>query len=234
MVGDGEGVWSQASIDEGLAYIQDNAQIREVILSGGDPLILSERRLGYILSGVKRAPHVRRVRFDTKIFTMVPQRITDDLVNLLREYMPCFLIGHFTHPYELSVEAETACARLIDRGIPVFAHTPLLQGVNDDEITLVTLFEKLVDLRIKPYYLIHFIPTKWTEHFRVSIDRGLHLIKHIQAHCDGLAVPMYIAYLPQAGGKVPITPQYMVASSSDGIFFQSFDGRTILYPEQER
>jgi lysine 2,3-aminomutase len=233
MVGDGPGAWDQQSVDQGLAYIAGNSAIREVILSGGDPLILSDRRLAYLLHGIKAASHVRRVRFDTKAFTMMPQRITETFVRLLRSHEPCFVIGHFTHPYELTGEARAACSRLIDGGIPIFAHTPLLRGVNDSEQTLERLFEGLVDNRIKPYYLIHFIPTKWTEHFRVSIARGLELMRYLQSHCDGLAIPTYIVYLPQAGGKVPITPQYVLNRTADGTLFEAFDGRRILYPEPQ-
>lgn len=233
MVGDGPGAWDQQSVDQGLAYIAGNPAIREVILSGGDPLILSDRRLAYVLDGVKAAPHVRRVRFDTKAFTMMPQRITEDFVRLLRGHQPCFVIGHFTHPYELTDDARSACSRLIDAGIPVFAHTPLLRGVNDNEQWLVQLFENLVDARVKPYYLIHFIPTKWTEHFRVPIARGLELMRHVQSHCDGLAIPTYIVYLPEAGGKVPITPKYILDQTTEGTLFETFDGRQILYPEPQ-
>jgi lysine 2,3-aminomutase len=231
MVGDGPGVWDQQSIDQGLAYISSKPEVREVILSGGDPLVLSDRRLAYVLDRIKAVPHINRIRFDTKAFTMMPQRITSTFVQMLREYQPCYVIGHFTHPYELTEEATGACSNLIDAGVPVYAHIPLLRRINDNERTLAQLFEDLVDRRVKPYYLIHFIPTKWTEHFRVSIARGLDLMRYVQSSCDGLAVPTYIVYLPDAGGKVPITPQYILEQTADGTLFQTFDGRRVLYPE---
>ena len=231
MVGDGPGAWDGESIQDGIAYIAGNPAIHEVILSGGDPLILSDARLASIITALKAIPHVRRLRIDTKALTMMPQRITDNLVRILKGSQPFYVIGHFTHLYELADETRAACARLIDAGIPVFAHTPLLKGINDDERTLEMLMQALVDCRVKPYYLIQFIPTKWTEHFRVPIQRGLELMRHLHQFCGGLTVPTYIVYLPQGAGKVPVTPDYMRERTHEGYVFETPDGRKVLYPE---
>lgn len=231
MVGDGPGAWDGESIRAGIAYIAGNPAIHEVILSGGDPLILSDARLASIITALKAIPHVRRLRIDTKALTMMPQRITANLVRILRENQPFYVIGHFTHLYELTDETRAACARLIDAGIPVFAHTPLLKGINDDENKLAMLMQALVDCRVKPYYLIQFIPTKWTEHFRVPIQRGLELMRHLHQYCGGLTVPTYIVYLPHGAGKVPVTPDYMLERTLEGYVFESPDGRQVLYPE---
>lgn len=231
MVGDGLGAWDEGEVEKAIAYVASNRTVHEVILSGGDPLILSDERLAYVISALKAIPHVRRLRIDTRALTMMPQRVTDAFVNLLRRNQPFFVIGHFSHPYELTAETRAACTRLIDAGIPVKAHTPLLKGINDSEDSLVALMEMLVDCRVQPYYLIHFIPTKWTEHFRVSIARGLELIRYLHKSCGGLANPTYIVYLPEAGGKVPVAPQYIREVTPDGYLFESFDGRRILYRE---
>lgn len=231
MVGEGLGAWNARSIEEGISYIAANPEIREVILSGGDPLSLSDEKLFFIISSLKRIPHVRRLRIDSKALTMVPQRITDRFVDILREHQPFYFIGHFTHPYELTEETRAACARLADAGIPIGSHTPLLKGISDDEQALVSLMEGLVDCRVQPYYLIHFIPTKWTQHFRVPLSRGSQLIGHLFKTCGGLATPTLIVYLPDGGGKVPVAPDYIIERHQDGYLFKSLDGRLVLYPE---
>lgn len=231
MVGDGEAAWNEKEIQNGIAYIASKPNIKEVILSGGDPLVLSDSRLSTLLQTLRRIPHIRRLRIDTKFLTMLPQRFTNDFVNILREIQPFYLIGHFTHLSELSSETRAACRRLADAGIPLRSHTPLLKGVNDDATSLVELMEALVDCRVQPYYLIQFIPTKWTEHFRVPIAAGLDLVRQLQKRCGGLATPTYIVYLPQAGGKVPASAHYLIEHRPEGYLFESQDGRRILYPE---
>lgn len=231
MIGDGPGAWDEASITQGLAYVAGNSEVHEVIISGGDPLVLSDEHLAFVIGALNEIPHIRRIRIDTKALTMMPQRLTPRLIASLRGAKPVYMIVHFTHMYELTDETRAACAGLVDAGVPIRAHTPLLRGINDDEESLASLMEILVDCRVQPYYLIQFIPTKWTEHFRVSIRRGLELVRHLQKHCGGLATPTYIVYLPKAGGKVPVTPQYIKEHRSDGYVFESLDGRRILYPE---
>jgi lysine 2,3-aminomutase len=231
MVGDGAGAWDEAAIAEGLAYIGRTSTIHEVILSGGDPLVWGDRPLAFLLAELGRMPHIRRVRIDTKALTMLPQRVTQGLLDVLRGDKPLYIVAHFTHISELTSETRSALERLSGAGIPVRSHTPLLRGINDDESSLASLMEALVDLRAQPYYLIQFIPTKWTEHFRVPISRGLELLRHLQKTCGGLAVPTYIVYLPDSAGKVPITPQYLLERRPDGYLFESLHGRQVLYPE---
>jgi len=231
MVGEGLGAWNERSINEGISYIAGDPDVREVIISGGDPLVLSDEKLSYIISSLSRIPHVRRLRIDSKALTIMPQRITDKFLDILRKHQPFYFIGHFSHPYELSDETKAACSRLADAGIPVGSHTPLLSGINDDEQGLVSLMERLVDCRVQPYYLIHFIPTKWTQHFRVPLSRGTELIRHLFKSCGGLATPTFIVYLPEGGGKVPVAPDYIVEHRQDGYVFRSLDGKIILYPE---
>ena len=162
---------------------------------------------------------------------MLPQRITEELITLLRDNQPFYIIGHFTHPSELTEETREACRKLADAGVPIRAHTPLLKGINDDEDLLVELMEDLVDCRVQPYYLIQFIPTKWTEHFRVPIARGRELAKHLQKTCGGLANPTYIVYLPGASGKVPVTHQYLLRRDRDGYLFEDHKGQQVMYLE---
>ncbi|HEY4640498.1 MAG TPA: KamA family radical SAM protein, partial [Thermoanaerobaculia bacterium] len=231
MVGDGEGAWNRREIEEGLSFLARTPTVKEVILSGGDPLILSDDRLRYVVESLRAIPHVRRLRIDTKALTMLPQRITANLVAILASVKPFYVIGHFTHPYELTNEVLDACARLVDNGIVVGSHTPMLRGVTDNADVLCDLFERLVDHRVLPYYLIHFIPTPWTEHFRVPLEHAIEIVRDVQARCGGLSVPAFIVYLPDAGGKVVVSPDYLVKKVSSGFVFRSHDGREILYPE---
>jgi lysine 2,3-aminomutase len=231
MLGDGEGAWSELRVKEGLAYIADNINIDEVILSGGDPLVLSDDRLSYIVTKLKDIPHVKRLRIDTKALTMMPQRITNEFINILSDYQPFYLIGHFSHLYELTKETKLACERLANAGIPLGSHTPLLRGISDNEEALQLLMDTLVDCRVQPYYLINYIPTRWTEHFRVPVRRGIELVRHIFKTCGGLATPTYIVYLPDSGGKVPVSPQFIVDRRPEGYVFENMEGRQILYPE---
>lgn len=231
MVGDGPGAWDEQAVRDGIAYINSDEAIHEVVISGGDPLVLSDERLSSIVRALKAIPHVKRLRIDTKALAMMPQRVTDGLVGMLHKEQPFYVITHFSHIYELTDETRWACSRLADAGVPLRAHIPLLKGVNDEAESLASLVEALVDARVQPYYLIQFIPTKWTEHFRVPIARGLELMNYLHKHCGGLSTPTYIVYLPGAGGKVPISPQYILARSAEGYLFTSLDGRQILYPE---
>lgn len=231
MVTDAAEAWDENAIRAGLDYIAKTPTVHEVILSGGDPLILGDSRLAFLCESLRRLPHIRRIRIDTKALTMLPQRITEDLVQIFRKHQPVYIVGHFTHLFELESGTREACARLVNAGIPVLAHTPLLHRVNDDEDQLVALMETLVDCRVRPYYLIHFIPTKWTEHFRVSIQRGLELLETIHRHCGGLAWPTYIVYLPGAAGKIPVSPQYLVKRIDGGYVFRSLRGGEVIYEE---
>ncbi len=223
--------WNSAAIEEGLACISEDKSIREVILSGGDPLVLSDSRIEMLLERICSNDHVRRIRFDTKVLSALPQRITSELIQLLQRFAPVYVVGHFTHSYEVSERTRTACEALANAGIPLAAHTPLLKGVNDDADTLANLFELLVDCRVRPYYLIQFIPTRWSEHFRVRISDSLEIVKALGGRCSGLATPTYIVYLPDAGGKVPALPPYLQGRNETGWVFENLEGRRIVYPE---
>lgn len=223
--------WDAAAIEEGLACIRKDPSIQEVILSGGDPLVLADARIETLLERICANSHVRRVRFDTKVLSALPQRITPELISILKRFSPVFVVGHFAHSYELAERTRAACDALVEAGIPLAAHTPLLKGVNDDADVLANLFELLVDCRVRPYYLIQFIPTRWSEHFRVRISESMEIVKALGGKCSGLATPTYIVYLPDAGGKVPVLPPYLKGRNEAGWVFQNLEGRTITYPE---
>lgn len=219
------------ALKEAIDYITTNRGIREVVISGGDPLTLSDGQLLSLLEQLKAIDHVKVLRFDTKVLTSLPQRITPSLVQLLSRFKPLYVIGNFLHSVELTPETIVACNTLTDAGIPVASHTALLKGINDDPEVVAKLMWKLFENRILPYYLIQFIPTKWTEHFRVPIQKGLEIMKSLNGRLSGIANPTYIVYLPDGAGKVPILPNYMVGRTEDGYYFENFEGRRVLYKE---
>lgn len=233
MVGDGP-AWDKTDIDEGLDYIASQETVAEVVLSGGDPLVLPDAKLEYIFERIATIPHVRRIRIDTRSLFMTPERITTELASLLRRHSPLYVIAHFAHAYEVSPEVEDACARLADAGVPLRAHTPLLAGVNDDAEMLIELMETLLDARVQPYYLIQYIPTAGSERFRVPIERGIEFMRELERRCGGLAIPRYIVYLPDGGGKVVVQPDRLLRRTAEGWLFRTVDGEDRLYREDLR
>lgn len=230
MVGDGLRAWDKDEVWRGIDYIRSNPAIHEVILSGGDPMVLSDEKLHRVLTELGSIEHVRRLRIDTRGLTMMPQRVTPAFVRMLAQHKPLYVMGHFTHAYELAEETKAACAAVVDSGVPLFAHVPLLKGVNDHQAVLAELMEELVNCRVKPYYLIQFIPTAWTEHFRVDIELGVLLMQSLHEQVGGMMMPEYIVYLPDGRGKVPVSPTYLIGRDDSGYRFRSLDGREVLYP----
>jgi lysine 2,3-aminomutase len=231
LVGDEHGAWNKADVQASMRYISTDTSISEVIISGGEPLILGDEKIGYVLDRLSEIDHIRRIRIDSKALTILPQRVTNGLVQVLRRPKLNGIVGHFTHLYELTKDVTKATSKLTEVGIPVYAHVPLLKSVNDDEVALASLMETLVDWKIRPYYLIHYIPTAWTEHFRVSIARGLELMDYLQRNCTGLAIPTFIVYLPSGEGKIQLSPSHLVRRSDEGYIFRSHNGTDVLYRE---
>jgi len=219
-------------LERALSYILQDKAIQEVIVSGGDPLTLSDARLLRLLQNLKSIDHVKVLRIDTKSFTSLPQRITPGLVEKLKAMKPLYVVGNFLHPAELVPEVLNAASLMVDAGIPVFSHTPLLRGVNDDVQTLSELMWKLYTNRIIPYYMIQFIPTKWTEHFRVPIEEGMKIMNELNRTLPGIASPQYIVYLPGGAGKVQLQPNYLIEHSEKGYLLRNFEGREVLYEEK--
>jgi lysine 2,3-aminomutase len=233
MVTDVRGTWDEQAIEEGIQHIASDGTIKEVILSGGDPLVLGDSHIHTLLCRLREIGHVHRVRIDTRALTTLPQRFTDSLIGILqqdRQSKPVYVVGHFSHAYELEPMAHEACRRLVDAGIPVLAHIPLLRGVNDSSDQLSTLMEKLVDWRVRPYYLIQYIPTPWTEQFRVPLRRGCEIVRELHQQCSGLAIPTFIVHLPGGAGKVPVIPKYVKSKGRKGWIFRTPKG-PVLYPE---
>lgn len=225
-----EDLWSE-HIEQSIQYIRNNKEIKEVIVSGGDPFILSDEKLLSILRKLKEIEHIKVLRIDTKTFTTLPQRFTPELIKELKKLKPLYVVGNFLHSVELTPQVLSATASLIDEGIPVVSHTALLKGINDDATVISELMWNLYVNRIIPYYLIQYIPTKWTEHFRVPIAKGLEIMRSLHGNLSGIANPTYIIYLPDGAGKVPLLPDYLNEHTGEGYYFENYEGRKVLYKE---
>lgn len=221
----------QIKIKEGIHYISTNSQIKDVLLSGGDPLLLSNDKLDELLNQIYTITHVEIIRVGTRVPSVLPQRITPGLIKILKKYHPLFLNLHFNHPDEISDEAIKACGQLADAGIPLFNQTVLLRGINDQSKILIPLFRSLLRMRVKPYYLHQGDLTRGTDHFRTPIETGLAIMQDLRGHISGMAVPHYMIDLPGGGGKVPLTPGYILEKGCEAYTIRNFQGHTYHYPQ---
>jgi len=217
----------QGAID----YIADHTEVRDVLLSGGDPLTLPNSELEWLLTRLRAIPHVELIRIGTKVPLVLPQRVTPDLTTMLARFHPLWMSIHATHPDELTEEASAALARLADAGIPLGSQTVLLSGINDSPETLRQLMHGLVRRRVKPYYLYQCDPILGSSHFRTPVKRGLELIGSLRGHTTGYAVPTYVIDAPGGGGKIPIQPETIVARDAAGLTLRGFQGTLFRYPD---
>jgi lysine 2,3-aminomutase len=231
VVGHGEIAPTESRLEKALEYIRQTPTIRDVLLSGGDPLALSEERLDWILTRLREIPHVEFVRIGTKMPAVLPQRITPQLCRMLRKHHPLWMSLHFVHPSECTAEAYAACTRLADAGIPLGSQTVLLKGVNDDVETMKELVHKLLLMRVRPYYLYQCDPISGSSHFRTPVSKGIEIIEGLRGHTTGYAVPTYVIDAPGGGGKIPLQPQYYLGRDGDEVLLRNFEGKTFRYPD---
>lgn len=229
----GEYHFSLAQWEKALAWIEDHPQIRDVLLSGGDPLTLGEDRLDWLLGRLRRIRHVEFVRIGTKVPVVLPQRITRELLRVLRRHRPIWMSLHFTHPAELTPETAEACSRLADAGVPLGSQTVLLRGINDDAAVLKRLFHGLLRLRVRPYYLYQCDPIRGSAHFRTPVDKGLELMAALRGHTTGYAVPTFVVDAPGGGGKIPLLPDPVVGRDGADLLLRNFEGGVFRYPDPE-
>ncbi len=228
-VGRPEMIISRETIRAGLDYLRRTPQIREVLLSGGDPLMLADDHLEEILAALRAIPSISVIRIGSRIPCTLPMRVTERLAAMLRRYHPLYINTHFNHPAELTPEAVAACGRLADAGIPLGCQTVLLRGVNDDAAVMRELMYRLLAARVKPYYLFQADLTRGTGHFRTSIQCGLAIMRSLIGHVSGMAVPTYALDAPGGGGKIPLTPDY-VTERGELLRFTTYRGSTATYP----
>jgi lysine 2,3-aminomutase len=233
VVGHGAILPSEKRIEKALDYIRKTPAVRDVLLSGGDPLALSEERLDWILSQLRAIPHVEFVRIGTKMPAVLPQRITPQLCRVLRKYHPLWMSLHFTHPDECTPETARACNRLADAGIPLGSQTVLLKGVNDNVETMKELVHRLLMMRVRPYYLYQCDPISGSSHFRTPVEKGLEIIQGLRGHTTGYAVPTYVIDAPGGGGKIPLQPNYIIGREGDSLMLRNYEKETFRYPDPE-
>jgi lysine 2,3-aminomutase len=214
-----------------IEYIENTPRVRDVLVSGGDPLTLSDEKIEWLLSRLRKIPHVELIRIGTKVPVVLPQRITPSLVRIIKRYHPLWMSIHFTHPRELTVETAAACARLADAGVPLGSQTVLLSGINDSVDTMRALMQGLLRLRVKPYYLYQCDPILGSAHFRTSVQKGLEIIAGLRGHTSGYAVPTYVIDAPGGGGKIPILPEYVVGRDGEDLLLRNYEGRIFRYPD---
>jgi lysine 2,3-aminomutase len=221
---------STKSLKSAYEYLAANPLIREVLVSGGDPFLLDDDVIEDILKKLRAIPSIEIIRIGTRVVSTLPMRITPKLADMLKMYHPLYINTHFNHPYELTPEAQNACITLADRGIPLGNHTVLLKGINDNAEILRTLFVALLKIRVKPYYLFQADLTCGTDHFRTSTMTGVEVMRKLIGHTSGMAIPTYAIDAPGGKGKIPLTPDYIIANGKN-LSFRNFRGETCHYPE---
>ena len=221
----------QDRIEKCLEYIERTPEVRDVLLSGGDALMVSDKKLEYIISRLRAIPHVEIVRIGSRTPVVCPQRITDDLCNMLKKYHPIWLNTHFNHPNEMTPEAQAAVAKLADAGIPLGNQTVLLRGVNDCVHVMKKLMHELVKNRVRPYYIYQCDLSMGLEHFRTPVSKGIEIIENLRGHTSGYAVPTFVVDAPGGGGKTPVMPTYVISQSPDKVILRNFEGVITTYTE---
>jgi lysine 2,3-aminomutase len=226
-----EGNWIRrpADIAVAIAYIAATPAIRDVIISGGDPLTLDNGRLGEIFAALRGIPHVEIIRLGTRFPVVLPQRIDAELCRLCDRYGPIWLNTHFNHPNEITPEAERAVRELLRAGVPVNNQAVLLRGINDTVAIQKRLSHALLRIRVRPYYLYHADEVRGTEHLRTPVERGLEIIDGLRGHTSGLGVPTFVIDVPGGGGKIPLQPDYVVAWTEDALLVRNYEGLTFTY-----
>jgi len=230
-VGKPEMMITDETIAAALEYLQKTPAITDVLLSGGDPLMLSDSRLEYILKALRAIPSIAIIRIGTRIPCTLPMRVTPRLAVMLKKYHPLYINTHFNHPAEITPEAALACNRLADAGIPLGCQTVLLRGINDSPEIIRQLMKLLIQIRVKPYYLFQADLTQGTSHFRTTIDTGLDIMQHLIGHISGIAVPTYALDAPGGGGKIPLTPEY-TKTLDKTLEFRTYRGAPCSYPNE--
>lgn len=237
IVCEGEDIIIEKRLEQAIMYIKKNKQIRDVLISGGDPLILPDSKLEYILSSLREIPQIEILRIGTRAPITLPQRITEGLLNILAKYHPLWMSLHINHPLELTTEVRDACNRLADKGIPLGSQTVLLHGINDSIEVMKRLIQQLLIIRVRPYYLYQCDPVFGTEHFRTTISKGIEIMNGLRGWTTGYAIPAYVIDAPGGGGKIPIGPDYVIkhekgSSGKQGkITMRNYEGKIFEYIE---
>ncbi len=225
-----ERAFTKKEIDGMIEYIKEHEEIKDVLISGGDPFMLDNEKIEYILSRLREIKHVEIIRFGTRLPVLLPQRFYDEeLLSILERYSPIWINTHFNHPKEITEDSERAIINLLKHGIPVNNQTVLLKGINDDPEVMLELFRGLLRIRVKPQYLFHCDPVKGVMHFRTTLEKGMEIMKYLRGRISGMGIPTYAVDLPGGKGKVPVLPKYFKEISENTYIFEGIDGSTVEY-----
>jgi len=227
----GEYQFSTRQWEKALAYLEVHSEVRDVLLSGGDPLTLGDDKLDWLLTRLRAIKHIEFLRIGTKVPMVLPQRITKDFVKMLRKHHPLWMSIHVTHPVELTDEVTESTARLADAGIPLGSQTVLMKGINDDVAVMRPLMQGLLKRRVKPYYLYQCDPIRGSAHFRTTVEKGLEIIEGLRGHTTGYATPIFAVDAPGGGGKIQIAPDLVVGREGDDLLLRNFEGKVYRYPD---
>jgi lysine 2,3-aminomutase len=222
---------TESRLKRAIDYLGKHPEIRDVVISGGDPFTLPTATLEAVVSGVRSVKSVDVIRIGTRTPVTMPQRITDELVEMLKRYHPVWVNTHFNHPNEITTESEDACRKLADAGIPLGNQSVLLKGINDDPHVMETLLRGLVRMRVRPYYLFQCDLVPGVEHFRTPLSRGIEIMESLRGRVGGIAIPTFVVDTPHGGGKVPVLPNYIVTASPTHTVLRNFEGMLVSYPE---
>lgn len=227
-----EHIISPDKLETAYDYIKSNRKIRDVLISGGDPLMLNDEMLEKILAAIRQIPHVELLRIGTRLPVTLPQRITPELTNMLKKYAPLWISIHFNHPKEVTKRTKTACDMLVDNGIPLGSQTVLLKGINDRPYIMKKLMHELLKIRVRPYYIYQCDLARGIAHFRTSISVGINIMEKLRGYTSGYAVPTYVVDGPGGGGKIPVAPNYVISQGKDSFVLRNYEGNIYTYREE--
>lgn len=219
-------------LEESIKYIRDNPEIRDVLITGGDALMLSDETLDWILGELYAIPTVELIRIGTRTLVTMPQRITENLINILKKYPPLYINTQFNHPLEVTKEAKEACDKLSNAGIPLGNQMVLLNGINNDKYVVRLLNQELLKCRVRPYYIFHAKNVLGTTHFNTSVEDGIEIMEYLRGYTSGMAIPTYIINAPEGNGKLPILPQYIISSGKNYVKLRTWEGKIFDYPNE--
>ena len=229
-VGEEDRFITKKELKSALDYIRGHVEIRDVLISGGDPLVMSTERLELIISGLREIPHVDIIRIGTRVPVVLPMRITSELLNMLKKYQPIWINTHFNHPNEITPDSEKACVAIVDAGIPLGNQSVLLKDINDNAEVMKELLLKLVHMRVRPYYLYQCDLSKGISHFRTDVDTGIDIMHRLTGNISGYAVPKYVIDAPYGGGKIPINYNYVISKDDKEVVMENYKGDIFKYP----
>lgn len=233
IVSDGSHQVDKTILSQVVEYLHAHKEVRDVIISGGDPLFMEDEKVEEVLKALREVPHIEIIRLGSRMPVVCPQRITDDFVNMAKKYHPVYFNTHFNHPFELGKDAEVALAKLADNGFVIGNQSVLLKNINSDTVIMKALMHKLLKNRVRPYYIYQCDLTTGIEHFRAPVSKGIEIMEELRGHTSGLAVPTFVIDAPNGGGKVPIQPNYLLTQSPDKVIIRNYEGMVSTYIEPE-